>query len=104
MTLCELIENVRRDMAEVAPKLYWNVEFVLRHWTHTRPGGEEEVVFRIYHESGLLGVDASGTFYDGETPQQAYEKFLAAISKPATPPLHEVLALCDTPNGEAVGS
>lgn len=104
MTLTELIAAVKRDMAEVAPKLYWNVEFIHRHWAHVRPSGQDEIAFRVYHEASLPNVPSSGgTFYDGRTPQEAYDRFFAAISQPAQPSLAEVMELIDTPVAGEIG-
>lgn len=93
MNLSDLITAVHRDCQAINPKAYC--------YAGCRGGDYGfgkglEIRFEIYHE-GSLRDDLPGAFYHGNTPDEAYDKFLAAVMQPAAPSLAEVLELCDMP-------
>lgn len=93
MTFRELIEAVDRDMQSIAPNAYHTVQC---HFTRYNHMPTPVIMFGIYHDETVLG-GTKGEWYEGDTPDEAYDKFLAAVLQPAAPSLAQALDLCDTP-------
>jgi hypothetical protein len=101
MTFTELAEAVHRDCEAINPKAYSAAECSSGQHAYYDGTQRREVRFMVYHDNHLR-PDLQATCYYGSTPDEVYEKFIAAVMAPNKPTYEEALSLCDTP--EAVQS
>jgi hypothetical protein len=96
MTFPELAQAVHRDCEAINPSASSAVECSSRSYGHRQDLAKRDMQFCIWHDDKLKQGLGSAV-YHGATPDEVYDKFLAAVMQPATPTYSEVLELCDMP-------